>query len=250
MVVFQNWEGTMNSKYLIVGILALTLFYSDAAADTTITSSTLGISAYLPDNWVAAPAGDTCITFIDTTFTYRSQITCKKHPIVADDYASATSWTRAHFIAYLLVVQYSYDPFGAVLYYDSSAACTQDSFWAPEAFTEFYTVDTALGAWNEYMRYTEAGSNGYEIYAIGDTADMKLNIGMYMAMIRFINIDKRTASTNVADRHFSGHPLTMARTPAVSGMFDLLGKKRSVENIRLNGIYYRPEIQRIQLKVR
>ncbi|MBN1576803.1 MAG: hypothetical protein JW913_09640 [Chitinispirillaceae bacterium] len=237
------------TRLLLCSIAAL-LCYSRAAADTTITSTAMGISAYLPDNWVAVTAGDTGITFQDTTFVYRSQITCKKHAITADDYASATGWTRAHFIAYLLVAQYSYDPFGAVLYFDSSAACMQDSLWAPEAFTEFYTIDTVLGAWNEYMRYTEAGSNGYEIYAIGDTADMKQNIGMYMGMIRMIDIDKSANMMSPVRRNFPRNSFMIEKTASSSGIFDLLGKKRGATGNLLNGIYYRPETRRLRLTVR
>ncbi|MBN1306317.1 MAG: hypothetical protein JXA18_00265 [Chitinispirillaceae bacterium] len=240
----------MKTNRLLYNILAILFIYSLATADTTITSTALGISAYLPDNWIAVPAGDTCVTFSDTTFTYCSQITCKKHTINTDDYPSATSWTRAHFIAYLLVVQYSYDPFGAVLYFDSSAACTQDSLWAPEAFTEFYTIDTALGAWNEYMRYTESGACGYEIYAIGDTADMKQNIGMYMAIIRMIRINDKAALLINAGLDFPRNSFFIEKATAPSGIFDLLGKKRRVTSNLLNGIYFRPETQRIRLMIR
>ena len=240
----------MKFAHLGIGVLAITLFYTGAMADTTVTGTALGISVYLPDNWTAVQEGDTCMTFSDTTFMYRSQITCKKQVIASADYPLATSWTRSHFIAYLLVVQYSYDPFGAVLYFDSSSASTQGSLWAPEAFTEFYTLDTVLGAWNEYMRYTETGSCGYEIYAIGDTADMKQNIGMYMAIIRMIQLGNLANAVDVVQRNFPRASFTMANAPASSGIVDLLGKRRGVKSVLLNGVYYRPETGKMLLTVK
>ena len=240
----------MKITNFIIGVLASTLLFANSIADTTITNSAIGISAYLPDNWTASQASDTGIFFSDTTFTYRSQIVIKKYPINQADYPSATDWTRAHFIGYLLVVQYSFDPFGAVLYFDSSATCKQDSLWAPEAFSEFYTIDTVLGAWDEYIRFTESGSNGYEIYAIGDTADMKQNIGLYMAIIRFVHIDKKNNQATAAGRNLLCHSFTIAQAPVSSATFDLLGKKRGLHSVSANGIYYRPEFGRIQVKVK
>jgi hypothetical protein len=234
-------------------ILTLGLLSGSVFSASTVTSAGIGISAYLPDNWIAVTEGDTAMTLSDTTYAYKSQITCRKHIINVADYPSAGSWTRSHFIAYLLVVQYSYDPFGAVLYFDSSAACRQDSLWAPEAFTEFYTLDTVLGAWNEYMQYTEAGSNGYEIYAIGDTADMKQNIGMYMAIISMMTIDGNTNKVAIANPARSAQrqvAFTVANGGVSPSVFDLLGKKRIVKNGLFNGVYCRPGIGKIGLEIK
>ncbi len=234
---------------LMTVIIAAVILQGEVKADTTITSTPLGISAYLPDNWIATTAGDTAITFMDTTFTYRSQITCKKQTINATDYPSEESWTRAHFIAYLLIVQYSYDPFGAVLYFDSSETCKQDSLWAPEAFSEFFTIDTALGTWNEYVRYTVSGSNGYQIYAIGDTADMKLNIGMYMAIINMIEFTNSVHT--ITGSHIASQPARCpVRQSACAGTFDLLGKKQAVRHRFLSGFCYETHTGKIRLRIK
>jgi len=245
-------EGIMNVRNILTIIATLMTLSSVTFADTTVTNSAIGISAYLPDNWVSVTSGDSSISFYDSTFAYRSQIVVNRHVIPAADYAAAGDWTRSHILAYLLVVQYSYDPFGAVLYFDTSATARQDSLWSPEAFSEYYSLDTALDSWNEYMRYTESGSNGYELYAIGDTTDMKTNIGLYMAIMRMIKIDHTTEISAASVHRPTLHTtLTITRSVPVSpGVFDLLGKKQRVYNRIHSGIYYRVETGAMELNVR
>jgi hypothetical protein len=242
-------EGTMKIRHVTLGIFALCAFYSVATAEGTVTNAALGISAYLPNNWIASQQDDSSLFLSDTTYTYRSQIVVKKHVRNTTDFPVAGDWTRAH----LLVANYSYDPFGAVLYFDSSAASKQDSLWAPEAFSEFFSLDTSLNAWSEYIRFTETGTNAYELYAIGDTADMKANIGMYMGMIRLIHIVKKSiATTSVVQGEIPYTTLwkkASARVPSRC-MVDLLGKRRETQSALANGIYYRPESGRILLKVK
>lgn len=238
----------MNYKHIITTILTLALLSTVTSADTTISSADLGISAYLPDNWIATSIGDSALFLSDTTFTYRSQIVVKKHPVNTIDYSTAGEWTRAHFIAYMLVVKYSYDPFGAVLYYDSSATATQDSLWSPEAFSEFYSLDTLLDSWNEYIRYTESGTNGYELYAIGDTADMRANAGMYMGIIRLIKFDKSSITRTVLPHQTVLHStLPLSRTGTTSGTFNLLGRRIAARENMLSGVYCMAEKKVLQL---
>ncbi|MDD5674042.1 MAG: hypothetical protein PHC61_07765 [Chitinivibrionales bacterium] len=240
----------MLRNYIYPVLFAILAIQSFAAADMTVTNTSLGISAYLPDNWIVTQVNDSYVTFTDTTFTYGSQIAIKKFTRNPADYLLPNDWTRAHVIAHLLVAQYSYDPFGAVLYFDSSATCVQDSLWAPELFCEFYTIDTNLGSWDEYMRYVAVGNYGYELYALGDTADMKQNIGMYMAIIRFVHFTRSSATV------LTQAPATMRRSFAAaragqpaSDMYDILGK-RVPERHRANGIYYRPASASLTIKVK
>jgi hypothetical protein len=235
----------------ITTLFLIVAFQISTIADTTIVNTTMGISAYLPSNWIATQVSDSHVTFNDTTFTYNSQIVIKKHNINVTDYPSATNWTRAHFIAYLMVVQYSYDPFGAILYFDSTSNSQQDSLWAPEAFSEFYTIDTSLGSWNEYMSFTESGSCGYELYAIGDTTDMKQNIGTYMAIIRLIQIENKSSQITIANKI----PLRKTIVPAQntispSVIYNLMGKRCLSVTNGPNGIYYKPSAASLQIKVK
>ena len=211
-----------NIQTILLVIVACTILPS---ADTTTTNSSIGFTAYLPSNWVAVQVSDSQAKLYDTTYSFRSQIMIKKHVRSSAEYPESLDWTRAHFIAYLLVTQYSYDPFGAVLYFDSSSNATQNKQWAPEAFSEFYTIDTETGSWNEYIRFTESNSYGYELYAIGDTADMKKNIGTYAAMIKMITINDLPVSVIsivTAPQYKRTISINSVRN---TGMYTLTGKR-------------------------
>ena len=238
-------------KISLTAFFLIVTFQIGTIADTTIVNSTMGFSAYLPDNWVATQVSDSHVTFNDTKFTYNSQIVIKKHNINVVDFPLATNWTRAHFIAYLMVVNYSYDPFGTILYFDSTSNSQQDSLWAPEAFSEFYTIDTSLGSWNEYMRFTESGTSGYELYAIGDTADMKQNIGMYMAIIRLIQIENKSSPVTIANKP-SLRKTIIPKSSIISSpvTYNLLGKRGLSGTSSPNGIYYRPSAAALQIQVK
>jgi hypothetical protein len=119
-----------------------------------------------------------------------------RHQIPATDFPNTGDWTRAHFVAYKMGVEHNYDPFGVVLYYDSTGESNQGSLWAPEIYCQFYSTDTTLSNWAEYTRYAESGDNGYELYALGDTTDMAANVGLYAILIRMIELPE--AQTSIA----------------------------------------------------
>ncbi|MBN1601325.1 MAG: hypothetical protein JW915_06935 [Chitinispirillaceae bacterium] len=193
-------------------------------SETTITNSVIGFSTTLPQNWICTQTSDSTAIVNDTTLEYKSQIVIKKYHRSQIDYPTPNDWTRAHFIAYLLVTDYSFDPFGAVLYYDSSSSCKQGEFWATEAFSEFYSLDTVLGAWSELIRFTAGGEFGYSLYAIGDTSDMKQNIGMYAAVLRSISILQQ--STSIA-RNSKVKQILINQTnfDRSNGAYDLAGRR-------------------------
>jgi len=230
----------MRKTFLFAIIFVIVIAsYNRVTADTTITNSLLRISAYLPDNWVVYDENDSEMFFYDTSFAYRSQIAIKKYNRNMDDYLTPADWVRAHFIAYLFVVEYSWDPFGVVLYFDSSSACMQDSNWAAEAFSEFYTIDTSIGSWDEYIRYTAAENYGYEIYAIGDTSDMKTNIGVYMAIIKSIRITDSSTASKISGKSISSGA-RMNTSANVSYRYNILGRKISARMHSTSGAYLRP----------
>ena len=101
-------------------------------------------------------------------------------------YKTADDWTQAHFLAYKLSVLYSVDPGGVVLYSNGDTTVKQGSLRATEAYSVFFSSDTSIGSWSEYIRFTACGKYGYELYAISDTADMSKNIGVYAALLQGI----------------------------------------------------------------
>jgi len=211
----------------IISITSIIILFSlILQADTTISNNDIGFTINLPVNWVYTRISDSTVIFNDTSLTYQSQITIKKFHRNSSDYPTPDDWTRAHFIAYLMVTNYSYDPFGAVLYYDSTATCKQNSFWATEAFSEFYPLDTVLGAWNEFIRFTSTGDYGYSLYAIGDTSDMKVHIGMYAAMIQSIELTDQSATSVFKVIPSKKIKIASENSAMKIGIFDLLGKRR------------------------
>ncbi|MFP4162766.1 MAG: hypothetical protein ACLFQB_03275 [Chitinispirillaceae bacterium] len=234
------------SQHFLLTILSIAAY---SAADTTIVSESMYISAYLPDNWTATELSDSSITLQDTTDTCQSIITVRKYTRDDVDFPSPEDWTRAHFIAYMLVVENSYDPFCSVLYFDSTSS-TQGSLWAPEAFCEFYAIDTTLGAWDEFMRYTASGDYGYEIYAIGDTADMKENFGLYSTIIQKIEIETPVSSIENARIHNAAPKSFLREKKLPSGFYDLRGKRHHPSAERPSGVFYRPSETSIKTNVK
>lgn len=157
-------------------------------ADTTLVDNVCNYRVYLPDNWVREVKNDTQHFFVDTTYFYPAQLSLKRYTLDTAMYKTAADWTQAYFLAYKLSVQYSVDPTGVVLYSNGDTTVKQGSLQAAEAYSIFFSSDTSIGSWSEYIRFTAYGRYGYELYAISDTADMSKNIGVYAALLQGIVI--------------------------------------------------------------
>jgi hypothetical protein len=157
-------------------------------ADTTLVDNQLNYSVYLPANWVREVKSDSEHIFVDTTYFYPAELSFNRYTIDSTLYKTADEWTQAHFLGYKLTVQYSVDPAGVVLYSNSDTSVKQGSLQAAEAYSIFFSSDTSIGSWAEYIRFTACGQWGYELYAISDTADMSKNIGLYAAILQSITI--------------------------------------------------------------
>jgi hypothetical protein len=170
-------------KFFFILVCAAGLF-----ADTTLVDNVCNYRMYLPDNWVREVYSDTQHFFIDTTYVYPAQLCLKRYTLDTVMYKTAAEWTHAHFLAYKLAVLYSVDPAGVVLYSNGDTTVKQGSLQATEAYSVFFSSDTSVGSWAEYIRFTAYGKYGYELYAISDTADMSKNIGVYAALLQGIVI--------------------------------------------------------------
>ena len=237
-------------------IMLSVMFILPLHADKTIIDSTLGYSIYLPtDSWVRVIKSPTHHQFYDTAFAYNSQISIVRHEYAPTDFPTPESWTRANFIAYKLCIDYSFDPFGAILYYDTAATVRQGISWATESYSTFLTIDTSLGAWSEYTRFTARNGYGWELYAIGDTADMMKNIGSYAGIIRLITLPGDT-NTKVIPRSWTSNTVSYLNDPKseyTRVVFDPLGRTRSLPLHRTtvpSGISIRPGQQRLMVIVK
>ncbi len=182
-------------KHLIIFLSAVYLSaVMPAAADTTFFSTAMEYSIYLPGNWVINNSSDTAHYFYDTTATYDAFLFISRTPIKSAEYNTPEEWTRAHYLAYELLVQNSYDPWGVVLYSDSSANKSIGNLWAPLTYSHFVSTDSSLGNWREYVRFTATDHYGYEISVLSDTADMQANLGVYALMLDSMKIHASSAS--------------------------------------------------------
>jgi hypothetical protein len=170
------------------------------AGDTIIDDNAQGYSIFLPENWIKITRNDTQDIFYDSTFAHKSRLSIVTCAIDSSIYDTPSAWARAHFIAYKTFIDLDCYPFGAVLYWDTASNVRQDSLWACELYARFFSFDTAMFAWDEYVRFTASGGRGYEIYALGDTVDMKTNIGLYGAIIQAIEIINPITNLAVIDQ--------------------------------------------------
>jgi hypothetical protein len=168
-------------EFFFILVFAAALF-----ADTTLVDRQLDYRVYLPDNWVREVGSDSQHFFVDTASLYPALLSLRRCTLDTVLYKTAADWTQAHFLAYKLSVQYSVDPSGVVLYSNNDTTVKQGSLQAAEAYSLFFSSDTAVGSWSEYIRFTACGKFGYEMYAISDTADMSKNIGVYAALLQGI----------------------------------------------------------------
>jgi hypothetical protein len=195
------------------------LALASAAGAAAVSNPAIGYTITLPSHWGLSQQKTLQDYFRDSTRTQRSQISIVRYTIDKSSYPTPESWSQAQFIAYKLSVENSAFPFGAVMYYDSSAAAKVGSVWAPEAYSVLYPGD-GDPTYCEYIRYAAVGDYGYEIYAIGDSTDMTDNLDFYAGVIGTLKFSTPMASLGEIPgaRRVPG-------TPA-EHWYDAMGRKR------------------------
>lgn len=202
----------MKAKILLLGILLLVANTFSAQ----ITDTTMGYSLELPANWKQVVKSDSQHIFKDTTYTHKSIISIVKHNVSLADFGTTDSWVRSNFIAYLLSVETSVLPYGTLLYFDSSSTRNKSEHWAPEVWSMFF--DTAY-AYSEFLIFTDNGISGYEMYVIGDSADMAVHLSTYIGILNSIKLlTQVTGITNLRQVDLSALAGQLR-----SGMYDIRG---------------------------
>jgi hypothetical protein len=199
--------------------VVLSFFFAVSASDT-LTDSSLGYSIVLPENWVKEKVDPAHHRFYDSSGTFQSLVALVRYDFGSDTvFSSPEEWTRANFIAYTLSILA--DPTCNLLFYDTATVRQNGVLWATEAMTEFYSWDSTVGDWVEYIRFTASGKYGYELYAIGPMADMDSNIVLYANIIENINLPISASVAHPGTGHRALRPWpTMARPPV-----NALGRK-------------------------
>jgi hypothetical protein len=180
-------------RSIVAVIFCIIMFNQLSFAAGIVTNEQMGYALFLEDNWIIEAVSDSQHIIYDTTAATAGYIGIVRHHY--DNSAmSAQEWSRTYFLANLMVARYSADPHGVVLYIDSSLQSTQGALWAPESYIEYYSLDSTLGSYREFIRYPASTSYGYELYAISDTADMSENVGLYAAMLSSIQLPQEEAT--------------------------------------------------------
>ncbi len=218
-------------KSLFLSPVVIVMFVGVICAGS-VSDEDIGYTAYLPDGWIATTVNATQHRFEDTTGVYRSMVVINRYDFSGETvYETSEDWTRANFIAYIFSIEA--DPVCALAYYDSVTARQNESLRAMDAFSQFFSIDTILGDWAEYIRFTATGTCGYELYAIGPADDMLANVGMYVAIIEEITLTESTVSI-VPDRVPQSAPLIRTHGPTAK-TFDILGRTMVTGNILRSG---------------
>ena len=195
------------------------------AGAETVTDEQIGYSLHLPDNWIKSEVNSLQHLFEDTSGTYQSMIAILKYDFSEETvFTSEKEWARANFIAYALSIDV--DPFSVMVFYDTVSATQNETLWAADAFSQFFSIDTTLTDWAEYVRFTASGTNGYEIYAIGPVDDMEANIGFYLTIIETITLPEIKMINIVVPKGLVGSQVTPSYNKV--GTFDLLGRRESL----------------------
>ncbi len=208
----------MKRFYRIIIVYCL---FSPLVTAGTLTDEQIGYSITLPDTWVREITSPTHHLFFDTTGKYQSIIAINRYNFSADTlYANPNEWTRTNFIAYTFLV--NADTFSALVFYDTVTAIQNNTFWAADAYTYYFEIDPTIGEWAEYIRFTAAGTGGFELYAIGPMADLDTNIGYYAAIIDGISLrEKFDASVRPAN----AKPVFHLSQPLPPYRLNLLGQR-------------------------
>lgn len=204
-------------------ILTACLLWGNAVFAGVVSDSALGYSISLPSNWSQIKAKPDQHYFRDSTRAYKSQISILKYAIDKASYPTPESWTQAQFIAYMLSVETSTYPFGAVAFFDSTSKAVLGTHWAPEAFSVLYPAD-GDPTYCEFIRYCVVGDIGYEIYAIGDSTDMTKHVDFYAGIIASLTFTPPVLSISPM-RPQGGHSIRLQSDEAA---FDLLGRSSPV----------------------
>jgi hypothetical protein len=164
-------------------------------AQRSFVDAGIGYSITVPDTWRREVRDDSTHSFYDSSAVHGSQIFVTRFRRDPVTFAAPEDWTRAHFVAYKIAVDYSGYPYaGLVLYFDSTHTRKLGDLWAPEIYATYLLADTLnpanppVAAWSDFAKITSAGGFGYEVYAVGDTADMQRNAGYYDTIMMTVRI--------------------------------------------------------------
>lgn len=160
-------------------IYLFVLFPSVAA---TISNDKIGFTVTLPNNWVTVKTTDISMIFEDTTNKYQSEIAIYRESFAGNTlFLTPDEWTRARFVSYELTI--NADPLCALVFFDTISIKQGGTYWAPEAYTYYFDIDSTVGEWAEYIRFTAVGTSGYELYALGPQTDLDSNLTYYSGLI-------------------------------------------------------------------
>lgn len=237
-------------------LIVLTASYI-AFADTTSVDSNLLFKANLPQSWILFDISDSSAMIVSLDTKYKANLYITRYKLNDTLAQNPRDWTENYFIAYKLFVENSSEPYGDLLWYDSTTSAAvqsvdpSDSEWAPWLFAQFESIDTSgIVVWGEYERFTAHGKFGYEMYAMSDTADMKTNYSQYASILQSIKLLNSGSSVRYKP---SKHLLSTAavRTNTNSQYWYTISGRRIIQNghaIPGSGFYCKQNVKTTLLR--
>ncbi len=220
-------NGLIKSILFIPQYVFVVLLAASNGGPYTAHNTAFNYSVTFPsEDWRIVAVNDSQHYYYDTTDAYPALLSLVRYDV--GDSNTAQGWTRSSFVAYLLATRYSTDPWGVLIYFDSSYSFQPvsgqgDSLWAPSSYSEWYSTDTGSAQhWNEYIRYCASNSYGYEMYALSDSSDMKQNIRTYVKILRSVTLPAHTNSARKI-RYISGSA-EQNGVSHVDGVFSIDGR--------------------------
>ncbi len=221
-------------------ILLFFLLIFSGSAQMPYTNSKLGYTIMLPENWHVINSSDSQDVFFDLNSSGETYLSIVRHQI--DSGTTDFYWTKFHFLMYLSTTQEWEDPWGTILALDSSQSSTIDGAWAPQAFAQFISLDSVNGSWGEYIIFTARYQGGYELYAVGDTLDLKNKGASYSQILQSVTFSP--AVSIKISRNFKEHATVFSRDDqkmfTLSGRYFpscMLNKKSTSVIIKNRGLY-------------
>lgn len=225
-------------------IIILTGVFVSFAADTTSVDSSLFIKIILPQSWVYFNTSDSSamITSLDTNYKGNLFITRYK----TAGYQNAREWTQSYFTAYSEYVKNSSEPYGQLLWLDSTTSAALQPIesggfsWAPWITAKFKTLDSAgtMVTWDEYERFTAHQNFGYEMYAISDTVDMNANYKVYASILQKIVLLDNSVGVIFHPIRFHGGTASFNSSKNDPGWYTITGRRMVSNKLMMSsGIY-------------
>jgi hypothetical protein len=211
---------------------------------TGFTESNVFLDTFFPYRVVCAPVwverekNDSLFILQDSSPGKKTQMQLRRYPIDSGVISEPMNWSRLNF----MVNRELASGVGRILWEDSGSTIKLGELRAFELFALYsQKVGNNTVWWAEFCRWTERNNYGYLAVIMGDTSDLKLDLGgtasIYQSMMDSIDIMDFSTTVVAPSRHSS--PVVIRKTQALTTGFDLLGRKEPPHKLHRSALLLR-----------